>query len=87
MPSLRDYKISLKRSPPTLIASRSRLRQLQRAYSAGRVAAPQIRASLISWMGHASHANSFRLVRRLLREYKFLRPKKRPTEEGQAESP
>ena len=58
---------------------RRRLRRLQRAYAARRIAAPQIRARLISWMGHASHAKSSRLVRRLLQEYRFVRPGERQT--------
>jgi len=55
---------------------RRRLRRLQRAYAAGRATAPELRARLISWMGHASHAKTFNLVRRLLKEYKFVRPRK-----------
>ena len=57
---------------------RRRLRRLQRAYAAGRVTAPQIRARLISWTGHASHAKTFRLIRRLLAEHKFLRSPRGP---------
>lgn len=52
------------------------LLRLQRAYAARRATAPEIRARLISWTGHASHAKSFRLVRRLLAQHKFLRTKK-----------
>ncbi len=63
---------------------RRRMRRLQRAYAAGRISGPDIRARLIAWMGHASHANSFRLVSRLLQEYKFVRPGKGM--EGEAKS-
>jgi len=35
---------------------------------------------------HASHAKSFRLVRRLLKEHKFLRPRERQRKEGQTET-
>lgn len=55
---------------------RRRLAGLQRGFAAGRVSAEEIRTRIVSWMGHASHANSFRLLRRLLAGYKFVRPRK-----------
>ncbi len=50
-----------------------RLCSLQRAYAAGRVKPEEIRRRLISWQGHASHANSYRLVQRLLTDHPFVR--------------
>lgn len=46
--------------------ARRRLRFLRDGYHAGRVSAQQVRQSLLAWIAHASHANSWRLRRKML---------------------
>lgn len=46
--------------------ARRRLRRHRAAYGAGRITAEQFRTSLVAWIAHASHANSYHLRRRLL---------------------
>ena len=52
---------------------RRRLRQMQAEYADGWIGADVIRSRLVSWMGHAWHANSYRLVTRLLWDHPFTR--------------
>jgi retron-type reverse transcriptase len=56
---------------------RRRLRRMQLDYARGRIDAKQVRIRLVSWMGHARHANSRRLIQKLLREHPFSRPRVR----------
>lgn len=53
-----------------------RLRRQQRAYRAGELSADRVRASLRSWIAHASHANTYRLRARLLRAHPFVAPER-----------
>ena len=52
---------------------RRRVRRMRRAYAAGLIEWQDIKPRLDSWIGHARQANSERLLRRLAREWKFLR--------------
>ena len=52
---------------------RRRMRRLQKAYARGEVSLWHIRQSMQSWLGHASHANSYRLRERLLPEITFIK--------------
>ena len=52
---------------------RRRVRWMQRAYAEGRVNWSDIKVRLDSWIGHASQADSVRLLRRLSREWVFRR--------------
>jgi retron-type reverse transcriptase len=52
---------------------RCRLKRLQAAFAAGRLDAPAIRQRLQSWIGHAQHADTFRLRQRLFAEAPFVR--------------
>lgn len=52
---------------------RRRLRSMQRAYAAGRLKQDEVRRRLVSWQGHASHANSYRLAQRLFLHHPFTR--------------
>ncbi|MEW6742691.1 MAG: reverse transcriptase/maturase family protein [Planctomycetota bacterium] len=52
---------------------RRRVRWMRNAYGRGEIDACEIRARLLSWMAHARHANSERLIRRLSREWRFRR--------------
>ncbi len=65
----REYR-RLRRSNVRLFARR--LRRQQRAYRAGRLAPERLRASLRSWIAHASHADTYRLRARLLRAHPFV---------------
>ncbi len=51
-----------------------RLKRQQRDYRARRLAPEKLRASLMSWIAHASHADAYRLRSRLLREHPFVAP-------------
>jgi len=50
----------------------TRLRRQQHAYRRGELSAERVRASLRSWIAHASHADTYRLRSRLLRAHPFI---------------
>jgi len=50
-----------------------RTKRLQRDYSYGRIPLDKVRSSIHSWLGHAKHADSYRLRSRLLRRFAFVR--------------
>jgi retron-type reverse transcriptase len=52
---------------------RRRVRWMRRAYAAGIIDWNDIKPRLASWIGHARQADSERLLRRLCREWKFMR--------------
>jgi retron-type reverse transcriptase len=52
---------------------RRRVRWLRQAYAAGVIDWDDIKPRLASWIGHARQADSERLLRRLSREWKFMR--------------
>jgi RNA-directed DNA polymerase len=52
---------------------RQRVRWMRRAYAAGALDWNDIKPRLASWIGHARQANSERLLRRLCREWQFMR--------------
>jgi len=52
---------------------RRRMRRLQKAYARGEVSLCHIRQSMQSWLGHASHADSYRLREQLLSEITFIK--------------
>jgi len=49
------------------------MKKMQRLYSEGRVTLYRIRQSLISWLGHAQHAETSGLQERLLSRFVFIR--------------
>ena len=52
---------------------RRRMRRLQEAYGKGEVSLSHIRQSMQSWLGHVSHADSYRLRKQLLSEIVFIK--------------
>lgn len=54
-------------------AFRRRVRWMRQAYAQRRIDWDDIKPRLASWIGHAKHADSKRLVRRLSREWRFKR--------------
>lgn len=50
-----------------------RLRQLRQLYARGAIEPERLRASLAAWIGHARHADTWRLRERLLGECAFTR--------------
>ena len=52
---------------------RRRVRWMRREYAAGRIDWDDIKPRLASWIGHARQADSERLLRRLCREWRFMR--------------
>lgn len=52
---------------------RRRVRWMRRAYAAGLIDWPDVKVRLASWIGHARQADSERLLRRLSREWTFVR--------------
>jgi retron-type reverse transcriptase len=50
-----------------------RLKRLQRAFAAGQIGPADLRRRLVGWIGHAAHADTFRLRERLFRETSFSR--------------
>ena len=60
---------------PNTIRLRRRLRKLQRQNERGSVSSEDVRRRVISWWGHAQHANAWRIARQILADYPFLRAK------------
>ena len=56
-----------------VIGMRRRLRRMQRGYAQGLLSPSDIRQRLMAWIGHAGHANTWRLRARLFRETSFVR--------------
>ena len=54
-------------------ALRRRVRWMREAYARREIGWHDIRPRLASWLGHAKHADSKRLVRRISREWRFIR--------------
>lgn len=52
---------------------RRRLAWMKRAFAAGHLPTSDIRVRLMSWLGHARQADSYRLIRRLSRGWRFQR--------------
>jgi retron-type reverse transcriptase len=52
---------------------RKRLRWMRQVYADGRIEWPEVKVRIDSWLGHARHADTRRLVRRLSKEWVFQR--------------
>jgi hypothetical protein len=52
---------------------RRRLRAMQRAYAAGRMNSQEVSQRIVSWLGHAGHAATYRLAAELLDQHRFVR--------------
>ena len=50
-----------------------KLRQFERDYADGTIKLDHITASIMSWLGHASHANCYNLTRHLLENFTLRR--------------
>lgn len=50
-----------------------KLRSFQRKYAAGKVTMQKVRQSIKSWVAHASHANTYRLRKKLLWSFAFTK--------------
>jgi len=58
---------------------RRRMRWMQRAFAAGRIGFDAIRPRIMSWIGHARHANTYRLRTDLFRRMPFQRAAAKPS--------
>jgi hypothetical protein len=58
-------------SKQNLLRFKRRLRLLQREFALGRIRADEIRRRIISWWGHAQHANAWRIANQILEEHPF----------------
>jgi len=56
-----------------VVRARRRLKRLQRLYAAGEISLEQVKRSVMSWIGHASHADTYGLRRKLFGEITFCR--------------
>jgi len=54
---------------------RRKLRRLKHQYEAGLLPVVKLRQSIVSWIAHASHANTYKVRRRILGEVSFVTPK------------
>ncbi|MDY0163599.1 hypothetical protein, partial [Desulfobotulus sp.] len=52
---------------------RSRLKMMQKQYARGEVGMSGVRQRLNSWLGHASHADSYRIRKKLIEQAVFRR--------------
>ena len=52
---------------------------MQREFAAGRIGFDAIRPRIMSWIGHARHANSYRLRTELFRRIPFQRAATNPS--------
>jgi hypothetical protein len=62
-----------------VIRMKRRLRWLQRGFAHGEVSAAGVRHRVTSWIGHARHADTYRLRRRLLGAISFSRKVVKPS--------
>ncbi|MDZ7291702.1 MAG: hypothetical protein ONB44_22660 [candidate division KSB1 bacterium] len=53
-------------SPENVRRFARRMRQFQKRYARQKISLPQIRQSLMSWLGHADQANTWALRRALM---------------------
>jgi len=51
----------------------TRTKRLQLDYSCGKITLDKVRSSIHSWLGHAKHADSYKLRRKLLGSFHFMR--------------
>ncbi|MFI5460056.1 MAG: hypothetical protein ACHRXM_31950 [Isosphaerales bacterium] len=58
---------------------RRRMRWMQRAFAAGRIGFDAIRPRIMSWLGHARHADTYRLRTHLFRRMTFQRATTKPS--------
>ena len=58
---------------------RRRMRWMQRAFASGRIGFDAIRPRIMSWLGHARHANTYRLRSDLFRRMTFQRATTKPS--------
>jgi retron-type reverse transcriptase len=58
---------------------RRRMRRMQREFAAGRIGFDAIRPRIMSWIGHARHANTYRLRADLFRRMPFRRAAAKPS--------
>ena len=58
---------------------RRRMRRMQAAYAAGRIGLEAIRPRIMSWIGHARHADTYRLRADLFRKMPFQRATTKPS--------
>ena len=49
------------------------MRRLQREYAAGQIAVSELTQRIASWLGHARHADTYRLRERLFGEMRFCK--------------
>jgi retron-type reverse transcriptase len=59
--------------PRTVRLARQRMRRLSRLYSAGEVQAARVSASVLGWVAHASHGDTWGLRRSVLKEFQGKR--------------
>jgi RNA-directed DNA polymerase len=55
------------------------MRWMQREFAAGRVGFDAVRPRIMSWIGHARHADTYRLRSDLLRRMTFQRAAAKPS--------
>jgi hypothetical protein len=56
-----------------ILAMRRRMRRYSRQYRAGEISLDKVRQCIQSWIGHACHADSYRLRSRVLTSVAFQR--------------
>ena len=56
-----------------VVRMKRRLRWMQVAYARGTIGWPEVRRRIVSWIGHAQHADTYRLRERLFAQVVFKR--------------
>jgi hypothetical protein len=56
-----------------VVRFRRRVRALQRRFAEGRVSWAEVRASVQSWIAHASHGDTWKLRRQMFKQFPFHR--------------
>jgi hypothetical protein len=69
----RVWASHVKLVPENVHRFRRRLRTLQDRYAQGEIDLPEAARRIVSWIGHASQADTLRLRERLLAEHPFRR--------------
>lgn len=68
-----EYRLMRKRSVKKF---KRKLRVFEKKYAVGEITFKEIDWSVQSWLGHAKHANTYRLRRKIFNEFRLVRPVK-----------
>ncbi len=70
---LRIFPTHRRLARTNVVRFQRRLKEMQCQYDAGEMSPKEVRRRIVSWWGHAQHANAWRLARAILKRHPFVR--------------